>query len=298
MNLSRKIVFQSLRWLEGVLPQRLLFILLQWLCRLSLLIRHEKDIPGVNEFQKLHLLDPAIQLPDEAAQRDEQLLNRMDRIAACWPDRFHLPRWQHRCEVKGIAPLLELNRARRPVILVTFHVGPLFNLRYWLRSMELPVAGLVGERTDERSAFRIWTDRLEGRPWPNAFSTATDLLKAMRWLRKGAMLLAAVDLGDAFPGPVVAMGEGRIRLNSGLIRMAIRSNAVIVPVFISRPRAMSCEIRFAAPIEPRDNVTEFEGHVLASMAETALLLIRKHPAQVGPEFLGCIVDAKPNNAAP
>lgn len=197
MNLPGRIAFRTLRALERSSPPGLLAGALRGFSSAANFVTRESVVPPAKKFESLTRISADFPIPDARGIARERTLHRLDRMAACWPDRFREESWRKRCRIHGFERLRELAKQRRPVVLPTFHFGPLFILRYWLRAHDLPVAGLIRECKASRSPFRLEKDRLSGAEWPHVFSVGRDLKEASKWLKGGGMLLIPIDLGSA-----------------------------------------------------------------------------------------------------
>jgi hypothetical protein len=197
MNLPGRIAFQSLRALErGLCPSALAGVLGGFSSTANRLAR-ESMVPPANRFERLARISEAFPIPDAGLISRERTLNRLDRMVACWPDRYREEKWKRRCRINGLEALRKLANQKQPVVLPTFHFGPLFIQRYWLRAHDLPVAHLIREDTATRSPFRREKDRLSGEEWPHVFCASTDLKEAAKWLKGGGMLIVPIDLPTA-----------------------------------------------------------------------------------------------------
>jgi hypothetical protein len=177
--------FHSARRLESLFSPEALAAMLEPAGRLA----GRGFAPGEDDLRRLGETAGAEQSPK--ARSREHALQVLDRMAACWPDRFGEAKWRQRCGIPDIDLLRGFADEGRPVILPTFHFGPMFLTRHLLRSHGLPVASLVSA---PRSRFHLEKDRLAGGEWPHFFMAETDLKQVVKWLGSGGMLIIAVDV--------------------------------------------------------------------------------------------------------
>lgn len=288
MNLPGRIAFKTLRALERMVPPSLLAVALREFSSFANPFSRESVVPPVEQFKALSRISAAFPIPDAKRIARERTLNRLDRMAACWPDRYREKKWKSRCRIDGLAGLQELAKQKRPVVLPTFHFGPLFIHRYWLRAHDLPVANLIREDTAARSPFREEKDRLSGAKRPHVFSVGRDLKEAARWLQGGGMLLIPIDLPTT-RDLTVPVREGHFRLSTGFVRLARKHSAAVIPTLSVHTGPFEWEIHLAEPWKPDGTPPDSEQAALLHTVNSLLPILEKHPEQIRGELLDCIV---------
>lgn len=289
MKLARKIAFQALRGLERCLSPVGTGRALGAISTVVNRTVSEHIVPPAERFQRLSRISDTIPVPNAGQIARERTLNRLDRMAACWPDRFREDKWKRRCRIDGLETLRDFAKQKQPVVLPTFHFGPMFIQRYWLRAHDLPVAHLIREDTATRSPFRRKKDRLSGEKWPHVFCAGTELKEAAQWLKGGGMLIVPIDLPTPRNLTVLAR-DGRLSLSTGFARLAAKHSAAVIPTLIRRTAPLEWEIHLG-PMwnsEPaRKGADEAAlNHTVASL----LSVLQTNPEQIRGQFLDCIVD--------
>ena len=289
MNLSGSIAFQSLRALDRCLPLSALAGVLGGLSSTANRMARESMVPPVDRFERLAQFSDAFPVPNARQISRERTLNRLDRMAACWPDRYRGEKWKQRCRIDGLESLRELAKQTRPVVLPTFHFGPIFIQRYWLRAHDLPVAQLIHEDTATRSPFRREKDRLSGLEWPQVFCVNTELKEAARWLKGGGMLIVPIDLPTARNLTVPAK-NARLSLSTGFARLAAKHSAEVIPTLIRHTAPLEWQIHLGPVWSSDESQSKAEEDALNHTVASLLPVLERNPEQFRGEFLDCIVD--------
>jgi lauroyl/myristoyl acyltransferase len=296
MNPTGRFVFQSLRTLERGLSPSALAAGLGSLAFMAKRFRRESMVPTAERFERLSRISDTFPIPNSSQIARERTLNRMDRMAACWPDRYREEKWKRRCRIDGLERLQELARQKRSVVLPTFHFGPMFIQRYWLRAHDLPMAQLTREDTTTRSPFRREKDRLSGAEWPQVFCANTELKEAATWLKGGGMLIVPIDL----PTPrnlTIPAKSGGLSLSTGFARLAARHSATVIPTLMHRNAPLDWEIHLGPAWKPDESRSNAEENALNHTVTSLLPVLQKYPEQIRGEFLDCIVENS-NSFAP
>ena len=296
MSIGKTLTFNCLRALARTIPPEPLANLLSAAAgfvaskasRTPVLTKDE--VTSIARFLSVH---PP---PPEQLEREE-CLYQMDRMAACWPELYREKRWSARCDFSHAQSLKNLSQEKGPFILVTLHYGPVFLLRYWLRELGLPVAGLVGEGTALRSPFRRLKDKAYGGDAPHVFSSQTDLRRTSSWLKDGGSLLVPIDIQEK-KNIVFSNKDNFLKLASGFHRWATKYKAPIIPVLIHTTAPFKWEIHSGTKFTTHIQSPESPEEYLASIMNFFLPQLAKTPEQIRREFLDCIVDGNPKNPAP
>jgi lauroyl/myristoyl acyltransferase len=166
-------------------------------------------------------------------------------------DRLTSPRWQKRMPFTGNISLM--TEGKQPVIIVFLHTGGYPVLRYWLRAKSLPAALYLTMNVRlSRFTQEIWAraDLAYGlQDVPHLFFRKGSLRKAVEFLKPGRVLLIALEERNfsatrkAYP-----FGEGHICLNDLAVRMALLTNAVLLPVTVKLKGFCRFQIDFKEPV--------------------------------------------------
>lgn len=166
-------------------------------------------------------------------------------------DRLTSPRWRKRMVCTG--DFSPATARSQPVIIVFLHAGAFPILRYWLRAQGLPAA-LYHVASTRLSRFtqkiRDRGDRAYGlQDIPHVFLRSGSLRSAVRFLKPGRLLLIALEERNftkaqkAYP-----FGEAHICLNDLAFRLALLTDAVLLPVTVKLKGFCRFEIDFKEPV--------------------------------------------------
>jgi lauroyl/myristoyl acyltransferase len=168
--------------------------------------------------------------------------------------RLGSPEWQKRFEIVG-TPLHVLPEwGSRPVVLAFLHTGPYGLFTYWLRSQKI-AASYLAEGLPPALMNKLYQKmeeagdaRYDLKSIPLRIST-TELREAIRFLQPGHVLGMALDGAKVVPEFVGYQAGGfPIQAKDGACRIAATTNAVVIPVSISRIGGCRFEIRFGKAV--------------------------------------------------
>jgi lauroyl/myristoyl acyltransferase len=205
-----------------------------------------------------------------------------------WPDRFGKRRWRARCRLSGADQLEQLQRCQRPVILAVLHLGPLLLLRYYLRSRGLAVAGIVARPLAGRPLIRQHLDRLCDETYgltgvPHVFDL-TQLRDLSRYLQPHRFVIMALDGGHG-NHVFVDNGDSSFRMASGAMRLAARTDAIVVPCLIRADRGLGVWIHFGKPV-PEELIADPRNRLAGCqhLFQEFLPLLRAYPHEASYEL--------------
>ena len=170
--------------------------------------------------------------------------------------RLGLPHWQRRIRVSGELPQAHPEWGKRPVIFTFLHTGPFALLVFWLRSQAVLASTLVGGLpfVVNNDHFRRIIHRGDSRHGVEGVPLVIQrfggrLREVHRFLTPGHSLLVALDGGrrhdevDRYHA-----GEFPIMLRRGAARLAVQTNAIVIPISIRRTALLRFEIHFGNPV--------------------------------------------------
>ena len=169
-------------------------------------------------------------------------------------DRLGSPAWKKRLTVRGTPPNQLPTWGERPVIVTFLHTGGFGILRYWLRAQGIPTASFIGSMPNvigkHAQKIRDAGDAQYGLGGlPHTFEGAISIRNAVRFLVPGRAMTVALDgrpISLDLPSYNV---KGRpIHLKDGAFRIAMLTNAVIVPVSVHRKGPSHFEFCFGNPV--------------------------------------------------
>jgi len=180
-------------------------------------------------------------------------------------DRLSAPAWASRLTVSGTPPHRLPEWGKRPVVVVFMHTGGFGLLRYWLRAQGTPTASLIRGLpeivTTYAQGIREAGDNLYGLSnLPHTFGDIHSLRHAIRFLRPGRALTMALEGGPLTKNRVGYEINGNfLHLEDGAVRIAQRTDAILLPVSVHRRGPCRFEFRFGSPV-PDHLVRDGESH--------------------------------------
>jgi len=168
-------------------------------------------------------------------------------------DRLSSPAWASRITVSGTPPNELPGWGQRPVIVAFVHTGAFSLLRYGMRARGIPtaslVAGLPRVIVIHAETIRRAGDTLHGMgDVPHTFMGPKALREALHFLRPGHALTVALD-GAKGPDLIPCDAGGLIlHVKDGAVRLAQRTNALLLPASVQRKGPFRFEFRFGPPV--------------------------------------------------
>jgi KDO2-lipid IV(A) lauroyltransferase len=173
----------------------------------------------------------------------------------------------------GVAALEQARAARRPVILMTAHLGNYDALRAALLARGFPVGGLYMPM--ENPAFnRRYVAAISAIGTPLFPRGREGLAGMIRFLRQGGMLGMVADHYMAHGEVLTFMGRPARTALSGA-EMALKYDALLVPAYgLRRADGLSFDLIIESPIPHSDPVT-----MTQAVNDSAEAMVRAHPEQ-------------------
>lgn len=187
------------------------------------------------------------------------------------------PWLQRRLEIEGLEHLEQARADRRGIILASAHLGPFLALVHALaaRGTKVYVAG----------GHRLGEPGLDGRigRWVVAQNRWIEEA-GCRWVRKPGSYVVLRELlrrgdvvwmaGDARGTTETMMAGHHVRVASGVGRLAVETEAVVIPAFVVR-RGYRQTGLLMPPLPPSDDPQEITDRLAAVLGDVAL----EHPEQ-------------------
>jgi len=209
---------------------------------------------------------------------------RQAKLVCQWSDRLATPRWRGLCRIEGAgSSLAVVGAGTRPVILVTFHFGPLELLYYWFRSHGVRIAWLAADgeacRPPHRRRLLRDCDRANGMEAVPRFFTPGQLPEAADFLKSNGVLLV-VATGGSGRALEVRDGDVTLPLASGALRLASMVDSTVVPCWILAGPRGAMTITLGDPLPPADvQDRRRHGEVCRRLLRFFLPPLRTSPAQ-------------------
>jgi len=137
-----------------------------------------------------------------------------------FPDRMTRPEWRAICRLEGAEHLEAARRAGRPVVLGFFHLGPVHNLRLWLRAFGFAAGLFHGGDLKSRGKLAQLRDRLTPFPGVPQVFFRGEMRGVIDFLQAGNILLMAVDMPGGRRTTVETDDGWTTRLNTGAAELA------------------------------------------------------------------------------
>ena len=197
-------------------------------------------------------------------------------IVALFYHRLGLPRWKKRFEVTGPLPQSHPEWGKRPVIFTFMHTGPFGLLSFWLRAQGIAVASLAGglpmiiDNRHHCKVIAIGNRRFGLDGVPNNFNRYSALRDGIRFLTPGHALIIALDGGRIGDDGESCDADGfPILVKQGAVRIAARTNAILIPISVRRTSFCRFVIHFRDPVPDelvRDpDTTKASQHIVSAL---------------------------------
>ena len=205
-----------------------------------------------------------------------------------FPERLAESKWMDRCRIGGLDRLRQARQGGRPVVLAFCHFGPFSLLRFWLRAAGVPVAALVGGKSEFRSGLRRRGDRLSPFPEvPTAFHQ-DQLRAANKFLAAGNPLLVTIDLPAGKQVNVPVDGGWTFQMAAGAVRLALHHGAELIPCSILDEGRWRFHIELGRPV-PAEYLAAGADWVRAGkhLLDELLPRFQNHPWQCSNQLINC-----------
>jgi lauroyl/myristoyl acyltransferase len=286
--------FYLMRFGERVLPQSVLSFLL-WppavVWALTELHRPRKLLASWHRF-------PGEWRPGRARLLLRQSLGLTHaRFVYLWPDHLPDQRWLTRCRFEGHCDLAQLQRADRRIIFVSLHFGPFETLPFWLRANGIVITALIGPRRGRRQ----WLSDRQYALTPPANVSLILPVSEIHLIRKvlgdGRRLLVWMDV-DRGKQIQVPFENHLFRMATGPIRLAMMTEAELIPCLIVETRPWRFVIHFGTPVPGRylgssANLKPAAAHLLKEF----LPIVSRYPSQSGYRLASCITPMNADEGA-
>lgn len=191
------------------------------------------------------------------------------------------PRWRAHCRLDGTEHLEAARRAGRPVVLVFFHLGPIYVLRQWLRAFGFTAAAYIGGDLKSRGRVTHFQDRLAPFPELPVVFFPGEMRAAIKFLQAGNILFMAVDLREGQQTTVETDDGWITRLNTGAARLANLTGADLMHVSTVNESLTRFRIRISPVIAGEQLRTEKEwAEANRCLFAAQLPDLKAYPAQV------------------
>lgn len=224
-------------------------------------------------------------------QRTDFYLNH---VILCFPDRLPAAKWMNGCEIEGLEHLRLARQNGRPVVLAFCHFGPFYLLGSWLRAAAMPVATLIGKKTDRDTQVRELKNRYSPfQQFPTAFY-GEQLRELNEFLAGGNQLAIAIDvpIGNQMLLPFDA--DCSFQMSTGAVRLAIRHEAELIACSLIDLGGWRFKIKLGRPV-PREFLTKDADHTLAGnyLLNDMMPVFKAFPEQCTVHLTRCL---QPNPA--
>lgn len=263
--------FVLVRWLERIFSAQALRRVLAPCIALRVAFKHSRPSLPMPEC----LGGGTFQISKQQRRKDY-----LNAALEFFPEQLGTPKWRDRLQIIGVEYLESALRQKRPVILVFWHFGPYFLLRYWLRAAGFPVATLVEGQSQNRSVLKRLKDRVSPFPEiPTAFYPEDQMRDAIQFIASGNPLLIASDVLTGKQMDVPIDEHWRFGMANGAIRLALRHGAELIPCSIIETDAWRFQIRLGPPVPAQ---TLASGRTLSAgkhLLDALLPALREYPEQ-------------------
>lgn len=209
----------------------------------------------------------------------------LNRLFEVLPDRLATEKWRHCCRFIGLENARKAVSDGQPVILAFAHLGPVSQLRSWLRAAGLPVAMLIGGQARTRSQLLRRKDRWALFPEVPTSFYQDQLSAAIRHLRNGGILAVAMDIAAGRQLDLPVSSGWIFRMPTGPVRLARQQRAALVPCVISTPGPWRFHVELTAPV-PEQALEAGDIAACTDLWSRMLPLLLQHPDQWTPQLAG------------
>lgn len=212
--------------------------------------------------------------------KSQRRKNYLNTTLEFFPEQLGAPKWRDRLKILGLEHLETARREKRPVILAFCHFGPYFLMRYWLRAAGFRAATLVEGRAEDRSVMKRLQDSVSPFPEiPIAFGRENQLRDAIAFVHSGNPLLVAIDVLNGRQLDVPVDEHWQFGMATGAIRMAMRSDAELIPCSIGEIGPWRFQLHLGPPV-PRALLAAADPLLPGKhLIEAMLPIFRAHPEQ-------------------
>jgi hypothetical protein len=170
--------------------------------------------------------------------------------------RLGLPYWKKRFKISGTPPQALPEWNTRPVVLASMHVGAFALIPYWLRSLGISAATMVGGLPMILDNAEIWKSRARGnllyglQDVPLTFERRGPAVRAaFRFLKPRHILCMAIDGGRlSLEDDVYDAGGFTFYAKQGAARIAAQTNAILIPITVNHIGLLRFDFRFGTPV--------------------------------------------------
>jgi len=222
--------------------------------------------------------------------RQQRLSFYQNHLLEFFPDQLAEPKWLARCKIEGIEPLLEAQREKRPVVLLTAHFGPYYLFRFWLRAAGIPALELFGGRRTKLTKLMEVKNRLSPFPEIPPMLYQDQLRELATLLNAGNIIGLMIDTPFGKQMELPFNDQWNFQMATGGVRLAIKYHADLIPCLIIEEGPWQFRLAFGKPA-PREFLTEGADWTLAGkhVLDEMIPHFRAHPEQcVIPDLTRCL----------
>lgn len=207
------------------------------------------------------------------------------RFVAFWPDRLGTPRWLERIKLVGREHLDAAFAAGQSVVIGLPHLGPMFLMRYSLRSRGVPIATMVNSTPETRGQMPPEKDRLCGLfpGFPHVIFSS-QLKLARKFLAEPGRCLSMTPDTNVHRSVEVMLAGQPCEFSTGSARMAKSTKSTFIPAIFLGTGPWQFEIHLGRAAEPHWTPEEMIRHLARELEPIVL----EFPEQCGPELLSCL----------
>ncbi len=239
-----------LAWMARVLPRAAIYGLAETAASLALPLLERRRMRIRNNLLRIRADDSAAQINRAAAEA-------IAETARYYVDLALLPSLTPRgvlddhLHVSGLDHLLDAHRAGRGVVLTTAHISNPEVAVKALAALDIRAVALV-ERLDDRRHREAVNAARAAVGIEFLTATRTGVAAALRTLRAGGVVCILWDRDRQGGGACVPFFGRQARFPVGAIDLAIRSDAVVLPLYAVRrpgPDRLQFDVVFMPPLE-------------------------------------------------
>ncbi len=250
IGMSTAVLLAVLAWLARFLPRAALYALAESAAALALPLLERRRIRIRNNLLR-------IRPDDSAAQLNVATRTVIAETARYYVDLALLPALTPRdvlddhLDVTGLDYLLDARRSGRGVVLTTAHISNPEVAVKALAALDIPAVALV-ERFDHPRHFQAVNAARNAVGIDFLTATQTGVASALRTLREGGVVCILWDRDRQGGGACVPFFGRQARFPVGAIDLAIRADAIVLPLYaIRRPGSdrLQFDVVFMPPLE-------------------------------------------------
>ena len=244
------VVLTLLAWLARFLPRRSLYAIAETAAWLALPFLERRRIRIRNNLQRIRPDDSARQLNRATAEAIAETARYYVDLAILPSIAPKVVLDQH-LRVEGLEYLLDAHRSGRGVVLTTAHISNPEVAVKALAALDIPAVALVERLDDPRHLEAVNAARAAvGIEFLTA--TQTGVASALRALRAGGVVCILWDRDRQGGGSCVPFFGRQARFPAGAIDLAIRADAVVLPLYaVRRPGSdrLQFDVTFMRPLD-------------------------------------------------